>query len=324
MGGATVEAAPESRAMFGALRRASGRLFRSWQLPPVALTHGPNFSALPRRGAKTVITVLDLAFRHFPDDYPADVVAALSGRLAAQQHTVDLVICISSATEADLVDASPGFAGRTTVIPLGVDAAWFANVDRRETEEVLKRLGIVRPYLLHLGALVPRKNLVTVVQAWMQAHADHPELALVLAGPDAVGWKSDLATIRALVPDGGDLSGHMHLVGYVDDPTARALMAGAQAYVCGSKSEGFGLPVLEAMAAGIPTIATRIPAIEEVAGETVTYVPVGDPEATAYAIGRVVDRFEPAEVEAARTRAREFSWARCSEQTLAAYLSLTA
>lgn len=302
----------------------SGRLFRPWQLPPVALTHGTKFDSLPRRGAKTVVTIHDLSFLHFPNDYPIAAMVDLSDRLAADQWGVDLAICDSAATEADVLDAYPGFAGRTTVIPLGVDSTWFDQPDPQETSRVLHHLGIRTPYLLHLGALVPMKNLETVVRAWMLARLEHPELALVLAGPDIAEWKSDLATIHGLVAGRDELRAHLHLVGYVDDPIAHALMAAAQVYVCASKWEGFGLPVLEAMAAGVPVVATNIPATKEVAGETIIYVPVSDVEATAEAIGRVIDGSDLARTEAAQVRARIFSWSRCAERTLMCYRSLIA
>lgn len=302
----------------------SGRFFRPWQLPPVTLTHGPNFYALPRPRAKTVITVHDLGFHHFPEDYPPEVVTSLSGCLSTQEEKVDLVICISVATETDLLDAYPGYAGRTTVIPHGVDSTWFTQPEPRETREILRRSGIDRPYVLHLGALVPRKNLETVVRAWIQARGDYPDVGLVLAGPDATGWKSDLATIRSLVSARAEWSTGLHIIGYVDDRIARALMAAARAYICASKNEGFGLPILEAMAAGIPVIATSIPAIEEVAAGTVDYVPVGDVDATADAIRRVVGSLDHPKIQAARTRASSFTWARCAEKTLASYTSLIA
>jgi glycosyltransferase involved in cell wall biosynthesis len=299
----------------------SGRLFRPWQIPPVGITHGPNFRVLPRRGAKRVVTVHDVAFLHFPDDYPRAVVDELSTSIAEQESLLHLAICNSAATEADLIAANERYRGRTAVIPLGVDASWFQSPPQNSVERTLRTFGIRRPYLVHLGALVPRKDLGTLVRAWLLLRAENPELALVLAGPDAVGWKSDLKTVGELAHRSG-VAAQLHLVGYVNDETSHHLVAGAQAYVLTSKMEGFGLPVLEAMAAGVPVVSSRIPAVQEVAQETVDYAEVGHPEAFAYLVSRALEHPQPERIEAAKARAREFSWLRCAQRTLEHYRRL--
>jgi glycosyltransferase involved in cell wall biosynthesis len=297
----------------------AGRFFRSWQLPRVRLTHGPNFRALAARGARQVVTIHDLSFLHYPGDFPAGFVGELSACLRRQQGTVDLAICDSGATEADLLDSFTGFEGRTAIVHLGVGEEWFAAPDEAAVGRTLASLGIEPPYLLHIGALVPRKDLPTLVRAWKLLNDDGFELALVLAGPDAVGWKSDLDEIRAVAHEQAGLEASLHILGYIDDRTARHLMAAAAAYVCTSKCEGFGLPVLEAMAASTPVVATGLPALREVAGDMIAYTEVGDAEGTAEAIARVLRAREPGSGEKARARAQQFSWSRCAEQTLACY-----
>jgi alpha-1,3-rhamnosyl/mannosyltransferase len=265
------------------------------------------------------VTIHDVGFLHFPGDYPPAVVQELSASLVEQESTVDLVICDSAATEADLVATHAGYRGRTRVVPLGIDSAWFESPNQDAIRETLLRLGITQPYLLHVGALVPRKDLGTLVRAWLLLREENPELALVLAGPDAVGWKSDYDKLRDLARSASD---GLHLPGYIDDVSARHLMSGAQTYVLTSKLEGFGLPVLEAMAAGVSVVSSRISAVEEVASVTVEYARVGDPESFATAVSNVLKRPDPDRIEAARQRARELSWLRCAELTLDCYRRL--
>jgi glycosyltransferase involved in cell wall biosynthesis len=300
----------------------SGRFFRPWQLPPVRLTHGPDFRALPVRRARQVVTIHDLSFLHHPNDFPTALVEELSASLGRQQRTVDLAICVSAATEADLLDRFRGFESRTTVIHHGVGEEWFASPDEAKVRRTLATLGVEPPYLLHIGALVPRKDLPTLVRAWTLLNERGHRLALVLAGPDAVGWKSDLNAIRAVAQE-SPLPQQLHILGYVDDLAARHLMAAAAVYVCASKCEGFGLPVLEAMAAGRPVVATKLAAVKEVAGDTISYADVGDAEGLAGVIERVLQARGSSEHHA-RAYAGQFTWRRCAEQTLASYRHLLA
>jgi glycosyltransferase involved in cell wall biosynthesis len=270
-----------------------------------------------------VITIHDLSFLHYPGDYPPGLVEELSAVLDRQQRTVDLAICISTTTESDLLDRFRGFEGRTTVIHHGVGKEWFVSADEARIRKTLATLGIEPPYLLHIGALVPRKDLPTLVRAWMLLNEREHALALVLAGPDAVGWKSDLNAIRAVARDSAGPE-PLHILGYVDDLAARHLMAAAAVYVCTSKCEGFGLPVLEAMAAGRPVVATRLSAVKEVAGDAIAYADVGDAEGLAAVIERVLRAPESGSEERARARASRFTWQRCAQQTLASYQHLLA
>jgi alpha-1,3-rhamnosyl/mannosyltransferase len=287
------------------------------------VTHGPNFRSLDRRGARSAITVHDLAFLHFPDDYPPGVVAELTDMLERQQWFVDEALCDSAASEQDLVDAYPAFRGRTSVVQLGVDESWFEQPGTDEVDAVLGALGLRRPFIFHLGAMVPRKDLPTLVRAWLSLRRERPDLGLVLAGPSADSWKSDRAAVADLLDSApGDAHAAARVLGRVDDGVARKLMAAAAVYCTTSKLEGFGLPVLEAMAARVPVVATRDRAIMEVGGDHVRYAPIGDSEAIAGALAQALDESDPARLDAAMMRAREFTWRGCAEQTLESYRRL--
>jgi glycosyltransferase involved in cell wall biosynthesis len=297
----------------------SGRLFRPWQLPRVAVTHGPNFKALARAHAKWLITVHDLGFLHFPDDYPPAVRAELTQALDQHQWNVHTAVCNSAATESDVLDAFPGFRGRTTVIHLGVAESWFLDPKPQEIDETLTSLGLASPYIFHLGAMVPRKDLPTLVSAWTLLRRERPELGLVLAGPDARNWRSDADAVARIASSAPNAGAGMRVLGHVDVQVARRLMAAASAYVITSKLEGFGLPALEAMAAGVPVVATRNAATIEVAHDTVAYAAIGDPESVATAIAHTLDNPQPERIAAARAAARGYSWRRCAEKTLTVY-----
>ena len=301
----------------------SGRLFRPWQLPPVDVLHSTDFRALYRRGAKLIVTVHDLCPLHFPSDYPDALVSEMSNRLTRQMDSVSLVICISRTTEDALLRSYPGYRGRTAVVHHGLDGNWFSQPQPQSAGSVLRALRVTPPYLLHLGALVPRKNLAVLVRAWAELRRDHPNLGLVLAGPSATKWKSSRQEILKEVAGRPDLRRDLRLPGYVDDLQARTLTSCATAYVCASKCEGFALPVLEAMAAGVPVVASPLAAIREVAGDTIVYAASNEPMDIASAVAQAIGPTRTERVTRARSHAKKFSWDQCAKETLLCYRRLT-
>jgi alpha-1,3-rhamnosyl/mannosyltransferase len=167
--------------------------------------------------------------------------------------------CISEATRGELVARFPGAAGKALAIPLAADPSF--GVAQAGDQDVPARLGIERPFVLSTGTLEPRKNLPRLIEAFAGLDTD---VELVLAG--ATGWATDetFAAVRR----------HERLVrtlGRVSDEDLRALYRRAAVFAFPSLGEGFGLPVLEAMAAGTPVVASDIPVLREVGGDAVRY-----------------------------------------------------
>lgn len=215
------------------------------------------------------------------------------------------VLTVSEAARRDLAGATGVPAARIHVTPNGVDPRFFQSRAGAAPGE--------RPYLLAVGTLEPRKDLPVLLDALRLLRRDGRDLRLVLAGRP--GWGGAL--------DPGDLRPQVRLAGPVADAELAALYAGAACYVLPSRYEGFGLPLLEAMASGTPAVASDIPALRELGGDAVRYAPPGDPAAFARAIASALD--EPASealAGAARKRARRFTWRVCAEATLRVYRSL--
>jgi len=176
---------------------------------------------------------------------------------------------------------------------------------------VRKRYGIDRPYLLFCGTREPRKNLPRLLEAVRRL--DNRDVELVLAGP--AGWKGD-------VSDGSDeLDSQVRALGFVPPEELGALYEGAELVVYPSLAEGFGLPVLEAMAHGVPVVTSAGSATEEVAGDAALLVDPLDIDAIASAIDRILDdgAFATSLREAARARAAAFTWDRTAELVAAVY-----
>jgi len=217
------------------------------------------------------------------------------------------VICPSRATMEACRGAGIG-SERLRLVPWGVRAR---SLSGSEAAEIRRRYGIERPYVLFCGTREPRKNLPRVLEAFRRI--DRADLELVLAGPR--GWKEDLT-------DGmSSLEGRVRSLGFVPPDDLHALYAGAAAAVYPSLAEGFGLPVLEAMAHGVPVVTSSGTATEEVAGNAALLVDPLDTDAIAGAIERVLDDRDLAGSlgEAARVRAASFSWERSAELVAAVY-----
>lgn len=288
----------------------SARLLRRCWLrgpvPPIELfagftdvVHGTNFVQPPSLRAGGVLTVHDLDFLSEPGDLPPS--DARLPELVRHSANRASVVCTPSRAVADaVIDRLVVPPDRVHVTPLGVDAAWFTA--RPPTEALRTRLRLPSNYLLFVGAPGPRKGLDTL----LAAHAAAEELPpLVLTGPGRP-YHSD-RLIRT---------------GYLSDVDLRSVVAGAGALVLPSRDEGFGLPVLEALACNVPVVCSDIPALREVAGGQATLVPYGDTEALSSALKQSLEDPPPASVLAARrAHAAGFTWRRCAQATVEAYRS---
>jgi len=212
------------------------------------------------------------------------------------------IFTVSAAAREDLVRAAGAPRERVVVTPNGVDPRLF---------ELSAPEGPRAPYLLAVGTFEPRKNLPALLDAFRLLRREGRDLQLVVVGRQAFTQLLPLA----------DLAPHVRLTGSVPDEELHALYAGAACFVMPSLLEGFGLPLAEAMAAGVPAVASDIPALREVGGETVRYADPHHPEGFAAAVRAALDDREGSQLRAAaaRGRARRFRWEDTARATLATY-----
>jgi glycosyltransferase involved in cell wall biosynthesis len=190
-------------------------------------------------------------------------------------------------------------------VPLGVRAE---RATREEVADARRRLGLDRPFVLFAGTREPRKNLPRLLAAFERVQVEHPDLELVLAGPS--GW-GDVA-----VTGGG-----VRALGFVPPDQLRALYAGAEALAYPSLREGFGLPVLEAMAQGTAVVTSRGTSTEDVAGGRAVLVDPLDVDDIARGLDEALQRGDEL-AEAGLQRAAAMTWTRTAELTVAAYREL--
>jgi glycosyltransferase involved in cell wall biosynthesis len=270
------------------------------------LVHAPSLAVPPVHERPLVITVHDVGFLRLPDTSTRRGVRFHTRGLEVARVEADAVIVPSSFTAREL--AAYGFdRERVAVAPFGVDPP--APRDPDEIDRTVARAGVEGPYVLTVGTVEPRKDLPTIVRAVELVRATHPDLALVVAGPK--GWGEVTGLDRPFV----------RVIGAQPWSVLDALYRRAEAFCLASLYEGFGLPVAEALARGVPTVATRGSAIDEVLGGAGAQFAPGDSAQCAEELARVLD--DPVlRVERARAgvaRASELSWDRCIELHVEVY-----
>jgi glycosyltransferase involved in cell wall biosynthesis len=270
----------------------------------------------PRR---SVVTIHDLGYLYHPASYLLRHRLYLRLSTAWSARAATHLITVSAVTKADLVREHGVRPDKVTVVYSGVDTRFQPQVDQVVLTEVRQRYGIPGPYVLYVGTLQPRKNLVRLVEAFSQVAQEDETLRLVLAGRK--GWLYDdiFATVARL-----GLTDRVVFTGYVPDDDVPALMAGARLFVLPSLYEGFGVPVVEAMACGVPVVCANIASLPEVAGDAALLVDPTDVDALAAAIRRALtdDDLRRELIARGLRQAARFSWDRCAAETLAVLTNL--
>jgi glycosyltransferase involved in cell wall biosynthesis len=270
----------------------------------------------PARGEVPAVSVVhDLTPWTHPE-WHAD--RTLAGFLPLWERTLERaarLLCVSQATADELVSLYPDARARARVVWNGVDPEFTPSSDAARRKAAQERYAGGRPFLLYLGTLEPRKNVGTLVAAceslWSR-RSGRPDL--VLAG--GAGWK--LAPLARQIAR-SSFRDRIHLAGYASRATALELYRSAEAFVYPSLAEGFGLPVVEAMACGLPVVASDTAALTEVGGAAALYAPACDTAALALQIERALE--DPATrrrlASEGPARAALFSWKTAAEKTAA-------
>jgi glycosyltransferase involved in cell wall biosynthesis len=280
-----------------------------------------NFNLPLRRipGKRFVLTVHDL----IPELLPQTVSRAFYWQfrtwLTRSLTLADAVICVSQSTANDLAERHPGIRAPVHVVHHGVDH--IRVPDRVEVETWFQTLGLPPFYVLYAGSLDARKNVGLVLKAMESLKAAGRALPLVLVGHQGFGAGATELRIERLSRQGIDI----RRMGHLPAEQLHRLMEGAGAFVFPSRSEGFGLPPLEAMRLGAPTIVSRIPALAEICGDAALAVDPDDAEGLAAQIWRLRDAPDERRwwAEAAKRRAEQFTWQKAARATRDVYLDVS-
>ncbi len=291
------------------------QVFQPRQLSSFDLYHAMAFVAPVYLKAPMVVTVYDLSFLLFPQRLSAARRLYLSKLTALTCRRARRVLAISHSTKQDLVRMLSLNPDKIDVTPLGYDRSVFRRLPAAAIEQFAARKGLPERFWLFVGTLEPRKNLPMLLRAYASLPRSQ-RLPLILAG--GRGWMAD--EVFATIERAG-LEDSVQHIGYVPAAELPLWYNSAEAFLYPSIYEGFGLPVLEAMACGKPVITTDASSLPEVAGDAALCLPPADSDAWASALLTI--RQDSAWREDAREkglqRAMRFSWQRAADLTLASY-----
>ncbi len=261
-----------------------GRL--SWEM----LCHPPDLLFVPAhvlpliRPRRTLVTIHDLGYRYFPEAHPRRQRLYLDWSTRWNARAAGHILADSNATRDALVHEYGMTAATITVAYPGYTSDLVPVRDADALVAMRMRYHLPGPYILFLGRIQPRKNLTRLIEAFARLAPDRPDLTLVLAGP--TGWLAEpiCARVREL-----GLETRVLFPGYIAEADKAALISGAQVFAYPSLYEGFGFPVLEAQACGVPLLASNTSSLPEVVGDGGLLVDPLDVTAIAAGLARLLD-----------------------------------
>ena len=285
-----------------------------WIVGPLHVFHSPDF-ALPPLGKRTraIVTVHDLSFMRLPRCFEPALLRYLTASVPRAVRRADWVFADSESTRNDVVELLHAPEDRVSVLYPGVEPRFCPMADSEELERVRLKYGLPARFILSVGTLQPRKNHATLVEAF--SRLTDPGIGLVIVGQR--GWLYD--ELFALVRE--RRLERVLFPGFVQDTDLPAVYNLAEAFVFPSLYEGFGIPLLEAMACGTPVVAADNSSLPEVVGDAGLLVGATDVQALTRALERLLNDATLRQTLIARglTRAMRFTWLRAAQDLLATY-----
>jgi glycosyltransferase involved in cell wall biosynthesis len=297
-----------------------------WQIPYQAirshadLLHFPHFDLPWATLGRVVATIHDLKYIAHPEFFPDFETAkrlTMQIMMSFTCRRAQRIICVSEFTAQDLKKLIRVPAHNIRVVPHGVDERFFQSAPPDAIHEVQQRLHLNQPFVLFVGERRPHKNLTGLLKAFMQfKRMTVQPYHLIIAGRSYADYQNPEKIIEQY-----GLTDSVHLLDYVADSDLPCLYQSADALILLSYYEGFGLPVLEAMASGTPVLASNCTALPEVVGQAGMLVDPAIPEQAADALFQIVCGGSQREqmIKLGKAHARQFTWQRCAKMTMEIY-----
>lgn len=276
--------------------------------------HGTDF-VVPPSSCPSVVSVFDLSYALFPEFAHPKLKRYLDRAVPRSIDRAQRVITISESSKRALCEYYEISPNRVSVIHPAADPM-FERPGESQILAMQAQLGLKRPYFITVGTVEPRKDHLTLLRAFSELHRAHPDVSLVIVGRK--GWLSD--PIMKAINDASETMPVRHLQG-INDDLLPALYAGSLGLIYPSQYEGFGLPLVEAMACGTPVIASSTPVHVEVAEEAALYASVSDATKLAAHMHELATDEQTRQdlIQAGWRRAAAFSWDAAAEQHIEVY-----
>ena len=284
------------------------------------LYHSPDFVLPPvGRSIPTILTVHDLSFIHFPDTFPAQLVSYLNRVVPWSVNRAGHILADSLSTMRDLQALWGVPAERITVLYSGVNERFHPVTDEATLVAARDKYGLDAPYILAVGTVQPRKNYELLVRAFRPIAARHPHSLVIVGGK---GWLDESLPMEI---ERCGLQGRVKLTGFVDDADLPAIYSAADVLAFPSLYEGFGLPLLEAMACGTPVVSSNTSSLPEVAGDGAAVLISPDDEGAWSRALLELLADDPARarlIAAGKRQSAQFSWRSSARQLVSLYKNL--
>lgn len=301
---------------------------RIWHILPVSFNalfesdadifHFFNYIVPPKIRGRIIVTIYDMVYKLFPETMARSNYKRLEKELKSSADRADKIVTISMNSKKEIMEYLDVAEDRIDIVYPGIDANIYSkDFPPQRFEETKAKYRLPSRYILYLGTLEPRKNIGRIIDAYVLfiKEADE-EINLVIAGKK--GWMFD--EIFKKVEDYG-LEDKIIFTGYVDEGDKPLIYKMSDLFIFPSLYEGFGMPVLEAMAAGVPVITSNTSALPEVAGDAALLINPLDVEDIAYAIKKLMkdEALRNSLIQKGQKRSRDFSWKKSAEKLLDIY-----
>lgn len=292
--------------------------FKRWT-PNASLFHAMEHLLMPLRGVPSVMTVHDLIFKLFPEHHKRLNYIFLNRAMPLFVKRADAIIAVSEASKRDLVEHYGTDPAKITVV-YEAAASDFAAPSPADIQRVRAQYQLPEQFLLAVGTIEPRKNYGRLLEALAILRAKYPDLKLVLVGSKGWLYEGFFQKIDDL-----KMGEQVIFPGYVPDVDLPAFYGAAEVAVMPSVYEGFGLPVLEALACGTPVASSHAASLPELGGDAVQYFDPLNVEEMAAVLDKILDdaALQAQMREVGLRQAALFSWDRAARETLAVYQQLT-
>lgn len=291
-----------------------------WIIGKLDIFHGPCYFIPNSLRCKLIVTIHDLMFFRYPEFLRPEWVVSLKKRIYASSKRADAVIAVSNFTKREITELLNIPEERIWVIYNGIASNFRPVNDKAKIEEMKSKYGVKSPYLLFVGNIEPKKNIETLIRAYVELrNSTIYKYSLLVVGKKAWHFPTVWHTVKQL-----NVEKDVIFLDIVDSDDLPYLYSGAEVFIFPSLFEGFGIPVIEAMACGTPVVASNLTSLPEIAGDAAVLVDPLNVEEITGAIYNVLSNSELRRqlVKKGLERAKDFSWEKTARETLALYKEL--